>query len=31
MPFITETVWSRLKNENEPDLIIAPWPKKITV
>ena len=31
MPFITETVWSRLKTKNEPDLIIAPWPKKITV
>jgi len=29
IPFITEVIWQKIKDKNEPDLIIAPWPQKI--
>ncbi len=31
MPFITETIWQKLKTKNDPDLIVAPWPGKIKI
>ena len=31
MPFLTEVIWQKIKTKDEPDLIVAPWPKKITV
>lgn len=31
MPFITETIWQKIKTKDEPDLIVAPWPNKIAV
>lgn len=29
MPFLTETIWQKIKTKGEPNLIVAPWPKKI--
>lgn len=26
MPFVTEAIWKEIKTENEPPLIISPWP-----
>lgn len=31
MPFITEVIWQKIKDKKDPDLIIAPWPEKITL
>jgi valyl-tRNA synthetase len=30
MPFLTESIWQKTKTKNEPDLIVAPWPEKIS-
>jgi len=30
MPFITEVIWQKIKDKKDSDLIISPWPKKIS-